>query len=158
MQDILSTVPIVVVLAAIIMGAVTLYLARSRARAAIRAREGYSDADILLADRDAHLAQHPTAGGMATANGVLMLTKDALIFESLDGNPVRVPIEAVTRTERTVMTMGGKPMRPLLTVTYTNPDDEELRAAWLVQRAQDWQVQIERLRQELETGEDARGD
>ncbi len=136
--------PFVIVLAIVLVGGVAIFASwkQRRASASLMAQLGGS---ILMSVRDANLAEN-SADPAVRGNGILALSPRELAFRDWDGNSLRIPLLAMDGIEGTRLTMGGKLMRPLLKVRFTDDQGRHQTAGWLVAEAETWAQKIEELR------------
>ena len=75
-------------------------------------------------------------------NGALALTKEGLFFIPVIGDETLVPFEGISEIG-TPNSHGGKTnFRKLLSVTFTDDDGKEIKAAWLLKDIDKWQAAI----------------
>lgn len=146
LDQMVTGAPFVVLLALVVVGGIALFVSWKQRRAGADLGK-LLGTDIIMSARDANLAEN-TADRNVRGNGMLALSPSELAFRDWDGHSLRIPLPSIEEIEGTRLTMGGKPMRPLLKVRFADDQGEHQTVGWLVADAESWVSRIEELRME----------
>jgi len=107
--------------------------------------EKYANLGIVLACEGANFfGQESLKVKQVRGNGVLLLTKEELIFEYWTSKRViRIPQSKILRLEKTKWHLGKTKGVNLLKVRFTNEENIEDSAAWWVKNIEHWTQMLE---------------
>lgn len=130
---------ILLLLAVLVMTLIQYVKARKIARKKLHER--FTGKEILFADQKANYFGLQSLGGrQIRGNGVLVLTSDELyFFRFVPMKEISIPLTSITGIDTPKFFLGKSYFKPLLKVSYTDPDGNSEEVAWFIQKLDECQ-------------------